>query len=143
MIENQKEITFEDDRSPLSKAYISNMVEDQEGNLWFDLFNEQGTDAGIYLYKTNNSWVRISYETPDIFTKNSINDILLDEERQILWVAVNGVGLMKYNITKRSWEVYTNENSNVPSVYVLQITKDKQGAIWAATFSGVIKLNSK
>ena len=46
----------------------------------------------------------------ELFTKNSINDFLLDEDKNILWIALNSVGLIKYDIFNDKWETYTNEN---------------------------------
>ena len=143
MIENEKTTKFTDKDSPLSKAYISQMVEDKQGNLWFDLYNSKGSDEGIYILRANGIWERIKYTNPDIFIKNSINYFLLDEEKNVLWIALNGIGILRYELENKKWEVYTNQNSNVPSVYVMKLAKDKDGAIWAATFAGVIKLNIK
>jgi ligand-binding sensor domain-containing protein len=67
----------------------------------------------------------------------------LDEENNILWIALNSVGLIRYDITNDKWETYTNQNSNIPSIHVMQITKDKNGIIWAATFAGIIKMNKE
>lgn len=143
MIENQKTTKFTDNKSPLSKAYISQMHEDRQGNLWFDLYNEKGSDAGIYVLKTNGIWEKITTKNPKMFSENSVNNFLLDEDKNILWITLNNVGILRYDILKKDWEIYTNENSNIPSVNIEKITKDKDGAIWAATYAGVIKLNIK
>jgi hypothetical protein len=142
-IENGKTIQLNDKKSPLSKAYISQMYEDKVGNLWFDLYNEEGTDAGIYLLKPNGIWERILDQNKKMFTKNSINNFLLDEEKNTIWISQNNVGILKYDILNKNLEIYTNENSDVPSVNIEKITKDKDGAIWAATYAGVIKTNIK
>lgn len=142
-IENGQTVQLNDKNSPLSKAYISQMYEDKIGNLWFDLYNEEGNVAGIYILKPNGSWERIIDENPKMFTENSINNFLLDEEKNTLWISQNNVGILKYNTLNKHLEIYTNENSNVPSVNIEKITKDKDGAIWAATYAGVIKTNIK
>jgi ligand-binding sensor domain-containing protein len=142
MIENGKTIQLNDKKSPLSKAFISQMYEDNKGNLWFDLFNEKGSDAGIYVLKQNGTWDRILDENLK-FVENSINNFLLDEDKNTIWISQNNVGILKYDILTKKLEIYTNENSNVPSVNIEKITKDKDGAIWAATYAGVIKTNIK
>ena len=58
-------------------------------------------------------------------------------------ISQNNVGILKYDILNKNLEIYTNENSDVPSVNIEKITKDKDGAIWAATYAGVIKTNIK
>jgi len=117
-IENGKTIQLNDKKSPLSKAFISQMFEDKKGNLWFDLYNEKGTDAGIYILKPNGIWERVIDKNPKIFTENCINNFLLDEEKNTLWISQNNVGILKYYIENKKLEIYTNENSNVPSVNI-------------------------
>ena len=130
-----------DKSSPLSKAIISKIYEDKKGNLWFDLYNDKSDDAGIYVLDPQGNWTRINHPNPKMFSENVINDFFLDEESNLLWVTVNGVGVLSYDLISKKWETYTNENSNVPSTYSERITKDKDGAIWIATYAGVIKLN--
>jgi len=144
-IEGKTTTKLIDKNSPLSKGSITQMYEDKVGNLWFDLYNynTKWIDAGIYVLKTNGSWERIIPQTPKMFSDNSINYFLLDEEKNCLWATLNNVGILKYDLEKKNWEIYTNENSNVPSVNIEKIAKDKNGAIWAATYAGVIKLDTK
>ena len=120
------------------------MYEDKSGNLWFDLYNDDDkSKAGMFILRTNGDWESLKPKNSELFTKNSINDFLLDEDKNILWIALNSVGLIKYDINNDKWETYTNENSNIPSIHVMQLTKDKNGTIWGATFAGLIKLNQK
>ncbi len=143
MIEKGKTILLNDKTSPLSRAYISKMQEDKLGNLWFSLYNEKGTAAGIYNYTPDGKWQRLWQEDEQMFSANSINDFFLDEEKCVLWLSQNNVGIIKYNISSKKTEIYTTENSSVPSVNVERIAKDKNGAIWAATYAGVIKTELK
>lgn len=143
VIDKDKILILNDPSSPLSKAYISKMYEDKKGNLWFSLYNEKGISAGIYILSTNGHWERILDQDQKMFTNNSINDFLLDEQTGTLWLSQNNVGILKYDINSKKLEVYTNENSNVPSVNIERITKDKDGTIWAATYAGMIKTKLK
>ena len=139
-IDNNETIEFNDSDSPLKEGAISQMYEDSKGNLWFDLYNDDDkSKAGMFILRTNGEWESIKPKNSDLFKENDINDFLLDEENNILWIALNSVGLIRYDIANDNWETYTNENSNVPSIHVMQITKDKNGIIWAATFAGIIK----
>ncbi len=45
------------------------------------------------------------------------------------------------DITNDNWEIHTPENSEVPSIHVLQLATDQNGTIWAATFAGKMKMN--
>jgi ligand-binding sensor domain-containing protein len=144
IIENNKTTTLFGKNSPLNKLSITKMNEDSKGNFWFDLkYGKVKTDAGIYVLRTNGTWERIINKNKKLFSENSINNFLLDEDKNILWLTLNNVGILRYDILKKDWEIYTNENSNVPSVNIEKITKDKHGAIWAATYAGVIRLNIK
>lgn len=107
-------------------------------NLWFSLYNDEGTTAGIYILSIGGKWERILADDPKMFTDNSINDFLLDEQTGTQWLNQNNVGIIKYIVDSKKLEVYTTENSNVPSINIERITKDKDGAIWAATYGGVI-----
>jgi len=141
VIENGKTMLLNDRSSPLSKAYINKMYEDTKGNMWFQLYKDQSNDAGIYVLDRHGKWTKIEYSDTKMFYENSINDFLLDEDKNELWLTLNGIGVLKYDLNEKKWEVYTNQNSNIPSIHAEQITKDKNGDIWVATYAGVVKLN--
>lgn len=67
----------------------------------------------------------------------------MDEDNQELWITVNGIGALCYYMESKQWEIYTNQNSNFPSIHAEQIAKDANGDIWIATYAGVVKLNRK
>lgn len=140
IIENGVTKLLNDKNSPLSKAYISKIYEDKKGNFWFDLYNDESDDAGIYVLDLLGKWTKISHPNPKMFSKNAINDFYFDEESNLLWITLNGVGVLCYDTILKKWETYTNENSNVPSIHCERITKDKDGSIWIATYAGIIKL---
>ena len=139
-IDKDKTIEFNESDSPLKEGSISQVFEDSQGNFWFDLYSKDKTKAGMWLLKPNGEWTSIRPKNSELFTKNDINDFLLDEENGVLWIALNSVGLIRYDIEDDKWETYTPENSEVPSIHVMKLAKDKNGIIWAATFAGVIKM---
>lgn len=140
IIENGVTKLLNDKNSPLSKAYISKIYEDKKGNYWFDLYNDKSDKAGIYVLDLQGKWTKISHPNSKMFSENAINDFYLDEESNLLWITLNGVGVLCYDTISKKWETYTNENSNVPSIHCERITKDKDGSIWIATYAGIIKL---
>lgn len=140
IIENGVTKLLNDINSPLSKAYISKIYEDKKGNFWFDLYNDKFDGAGIYVLDLQGKWTKISHPNPKMFSENAINDFYLDEESNLLWITLNGVGVLCYDTILKKWETYTNENSNVPSIHCERITKDKDGSIWIATYAGIITL---
>lgn len=138
VIDNGKTVLLNEESSPLSKAYISQMYEDKKGNLWFDLYNDKSTKhKGIYILE-GKKWTKIQLPK-NMPEDSSINEFLLDENSNELWLTVNGVGILLYNLDSKIWEIYTNANSNIPSIYAEQIAKDKDGATWIATYSGIVK----
>lgn len=145
IIDNGKTKLLDDKNSPLSKAFISKVFEDKKGNYWFSLYNDKNyKDKGIYILNTVNKWTKIDFpDNNKILDGTSINDFLLDEEHQELWITLNGVGVLCYYLETEKWEIYTNQNSNIPSIHAEQITKDGNGDIWIATYAGVVKLNRK
>jgi ligand-binding sensor domain-containing protein len=143
-IDNSVTVEFNTSDTPLKKGSISQMYEDRKGNLWFDLYNDDDKSyAGIFVLKNTGEWESIKPKNTELFNKNDINYFLLDEEKNILWIALNSVGLIKYDIKKDQWETYTPENSNIPSIHVMQLTKDHNGIIWAATFAGIVRINEE
>lgn len=139
VIENGTTKLLNDKKSPLSKAFISKVYEDKEENLWFDLYNDKSDEAGIYKLDTAGNWTRIVHPNSKMFRDNAINDFYLDEADQVLWLTLNGVGILNYDLKTKKWETYTNQNSNVPSIHSEKITKDRNGSIWVATYAGVVK----
>ncbi|WP_196889859.1 two-component regulator propeller domain-containing protein [Aureivirga sp. CE67] len=139
-IDKDKTIEFNESDSPLKEGSISQVFEDSKGNFWFDLYSKDKTKAGMWLLKPNGEWTSIRPKNSKLFSKNDINDFLLDEENGVLWIALNSVGLIRYDLESDKWEIYTPENSEVPSIHVMKLAKDKNGIIWAATFAGVIKM---
>jgi ligand-binding sensor domain-containing protein len=139
-IDKDQTIEFNESDSPLKEGSISQVYEDSKGNFWFDLYSKDKTKAGMWLLKPDGEWTSIRPKNSELFTENHINDFLIDEENRVLWIALNSVGLIRYDIENDKWETYTPENSEVPSIHVMKLAKDKNGIIWAATFAGVIKM---
>lgn len=140
-IDGDTTVKFNQPENPLSRASIFNMHEDSKGNFWISLYNDDDkSKGGMWLLKPTGEWTCIKPKHSDLFAKNDINDFLLEEEEGILWIALNAVGLIRYDIVRDKWEIYTPENSAVPSIHVMDLTKDKDGLIWASTFAGIIKM---
>ncbi|MEQ8903986.1 hypothetical protein [Ekhidna sp.] len=142
-IDDQEMIQLNDPEPPLSQAYISKGYEDASSNIWFSLYNDkEPTKAGVFVLKKSGEWMKILENQNDLFS-NAINDFVFDERTGTLWIAINKVGLVRYEIETKEFEIYTNENSELPSTYVMQLTLDGQGNIWAATFAGVARQITK
>jgi ligand-binding sensor domain-containing protein len=132
--------TFENSDSPLNTSFISQGHEDSSGNIWFSLYNEKDSlKGGMAIYKPDGSWELLTHPDQQIFGENTINHFAFDEESGSLWIAVNKIGIVKYDTKLKTWEVYTTQNSNLPSMHVMQLAVDATGEVWGATFAGIVK----
>lgn len=129
--------------SPLKDASITKVYEDKEGNLWFDVYCEDNP-YGLLKLDTLGTWSKINKDNSKL-PSNIINDFVIDEVNQIIWFGINQVGIVKYSLQENQWTYYTPENSNVPSVEVMDLGIDSEGNLWAATLAGVVymKKNNK
>lgn len=143
VIENGVTRVINEESSPLSKAFITKAAEDSKGNMWFSLYNDKSFEnEGLFKLENENKWSKINFpKSIKNLKRLSIGDFLIDEERNELWVIVNGVGILLYNLDSEKWQIYTNQNSNLISTSAERIHKDKHGDIWVATYGGVAKLN--
>jgi len=139
-VDGELTVVLDEPESPLSKAYITKMHEDVSGNLWFNLYSRNNPERGLWILTPGGDWISVNAKNPSLFKETSINDFLLDERSRVLWIALGGAGLARYDLDNEKWEIYTPENSNVPSTHVSQLTIDHDGVIWGATFAGVIRL---
>lgn len=143
LIEDGKTTIIGNDFPPLIAGSINKMYESSNGDLWFYTYDEEKRKAGLFILNSQGEWNDLLTKKSDLFLQNSINDFLVDEEKNIVWIAVQNVGLLKYDLTTNTWEIYTTENSAMPSTNIMNLTLDKNGILWAATFAGVIKMNKK
>ncbi|MEM6768884.1 MAG: two-component regulator propeller domain-containing protein, partial [Bacteroidota bacterium] len=122
-IESDTITYFHEDKGPLSHAFMKKMVEDATGNLWFSVYSEKEEECGMWKLDQAGNYTLIHPNDKDVYPSNSINDFFLDEENEDLWIAVHKVGLVKHELDTGKWEVYTTQNSNIPSTIVSGIAK--------------------
>lgn len=75
-----------------------------------------------------------------------VNDIEFSEKYvRSAWVATNGVGLVKLNLTDNSYERYPfgDEGGRVinPSNRTRDVLEDKDGIVWVSTFGGLVRFD--
>ncbi len=133
---NQTE-NFKSVKSPLSTAAISKGYEDKKGDIWFSLNEKFPQTKGFAKYSSNEEWTIISTENSKI-PRNDILDFVINEETNTIWFSINRVGISQFD--GKNWATFTPENSKVPSTYISQISLDKKGNLWCATFAGLLKI---
>ena len=127
---------LENTDSTLKSASISCAAEDNDNNIWFGLDNSDDK-GGIAVLSKNGDW-KIFNITNSNIPGNTILDIKIDNERNVIWMSIAGVGIVLYD--KKDWYAYTRNNSKVPSTNISKIELDKNGDLWGATSAGLLHI---
>lgn len=120
--------------------YATNIHEDSQGNVWVMFYGgDKDPDGGLQWLDTQGQWHEV--RCPDIkkWGSTMFSDFAVDEKHRQLWIAIYHTGLLLYDMDRDKWELYTPDNSALPHEYVSDITLDRDGTLWAATFGGFIK----
>lgn len=146
--ENGKATNFENTSTVLKGKCITSMAEDENGNLYFSLYEFERKEKG----KVNNDeGIAISYADGTIkqFTTensgmpfNHTNCVVYDKNEKVIWISTDRAGLIRYDL-KDGWENYHNENSDIPTSYISTMTLDEKGNLYLATRQGLVKIEEK
>jgi ligand-binding sensor domain-containing protein len=139
---------FEKSRSVLRGKCITSMDEDEEGNLYFSLFefNRKATKK-----VNNNEGIAIWYKDGTVkqFTTdnsgmpfNHTNCVLYDKKEKVLWISTDRAGLVRYDL-KDGWENYHSENSAIPTSHISTMAFDNKGVLYLATRQGLVRVERK
>jgi ligand-binding sensor domain-containing protein len=146
--ENGKATNFNNTNTVLKGKCLTSMDEDENGNLYFGLFeyerkvagqvnNDEGiailsVDGTIKQYTTTNSGIPF----------NHVTDVLYDNIEKVLWITTDRAGLARYDL-KGGWENYHSENSKIPTSYISSMAFDKNGNLYLATRQGLVRIQRK
>ncbi len=72
-------------------------------------------------------------------SESPVIDLLKD--KNTIWIAVYGVGLLKYEASNMKW--YTPKNSGLTSGFITNIFKDTKGKMWICTTNGVFMFHDE
>jgi ligand-binding sensor domain-containing protein len=146
--ENGKATNFENTSTLLKGKCITSMAEDENGNLYFSLYEFERKEKG----KVNNDeGIAISYANGIIkqFTTensgmpfNHTNCVVYDKNENVIWISTDRAGLIRYDL-KDGWENYHNENSDIPTSYISTMTLDEKGNLYLATRQGLVKIEKR
>lgn len=149
MIDNNGAITnFEKTSTILRGKTITSMDEDENGNLYFTLYefnpkdeesvnNDDGiairyADGSLKQFTTSNSGMPF----------NGTTCILYDKNEKVVWISTDRAGLVRYDL-KDGWENYHNENSDIPTSYISTMTFNDKGTLFLATRQGLVIVERK
>lgn len=146
--EDGKAVNFESNNTVLKGKCITSMDEDENGNLYFTLYEFNRKEKGQV---NNNEGIAIRYVDGSIkqFTSdnsgmpfNHTTCVLYDKFEKALWISTDRAGLVRYDL-KDGWENYHNQNSNLPTSYISTMALDEKGNLYLATRQGLVKIEKK
>jgi len=146
--ETGKAICFENTKTVLKGKCITSMDEDDEGNLYFSLYE---FDRKSKEKVNNNEGIAIRYKDGTIkqFTTansgmpyNHTNCVLFDRKEKVLWISTDRAGLVRFDL-KDGWENYHSDNSGIPTSYISTMAFDNSGTLYLATRQGLVKVERK
>ena len=111
---------------------LQDIDEDHEGNIWVS------TREGLYKYNTNNGEVKKFFDGVNIFTIYYSN--------KKLWIGTKTNGLNIMDLEDNSIKVYTHDTNNsksIPSNFIRDIIRSKDGSVWLATDQGLASFDEK
>jgi hypothetical protein len=120
-------INYSSGNSLLDGGFVSFVYRDGS-RIWMAEFNH-----GLFFHDQDNTWGSVTLPDYSIYG--------LYRKGNDLWVATKNAGIFRYNMITRSNTVYDINNA-LPGNYILRITGDSTGNIWAGTgFSGALKFD--
>ena len=141
MVENGRIEDFSDTDYSIKLRGITNVCEDDEGNLWFTFYsNSKLKEGGVAMYDTGGHWHEIVCPLVKDWGSIGFGDLVFDAKHKLLWFSPYHIGLLMYDFKNDYWELYTPENSVIPHSYIEDLTIDKEGLLWGATFGGFFKM---
>lgn len=146
--EHNKATNFENTKTFLKGKCITSMDEDENGNLYFSLYEFNRRDEKKV---NNNEGILVRY-TDGMFRQfttdnsgmpfNHAKCVLYDQKEKILWISTDRAGLVRFDL-KDGWENYHNGNSEIPTAYISEMKFDKQGNLYLATRQGLVRIERK
>ena len=122
-------------RSQSSNLLFTDMTEDADGNLWIACLND-----GLYCYNAEKNIIR-KFTAKDSFSSTLPTSLYFDREQNKMWVGTFETGLYIYDLNKKKFSHFLQDTKNpghIHSSLINDITKDKKGMIWIATYAGGI-----
>lgn len=115
------------------------LKEDSKGNIWV------GTNgAGVNVLKDKKVIVQFTPHpngpNEEPLPINGYTRAFAEDRKGNMWIGSHGAGLAMYNTATRTFNVFTRENSQLPSDKIEALLCDSHGNIWAGTYGGGLSL---
>jgi hypothetical protein len=148
MIDKKQNVTdFNGLKTPLNNMCITNIQEDEHGNMYFSLYAAKKAPAddieeeGIAVMSSGGHWEHYNDKNSGM-PANHVNAILYDKFEHCLWVGTRLAGLVRFDL-KEGWENYHNNNSTLPGYDISQIVQDSKGVLYVSTANGLVMFTKK
>lgn len=138
--EHKQFLNFDPDPNSIEDESIYALCEDGAGRLWLGT-----TNNGLYNIVLNGrnlkSVKHYSYNAldPSGLNNNTINDIMIDEKQDVLWITTNG-GLNRMDLSSGLFDHIT-EKDGLPTNFVMTMLQDNLGRVWMTTTNGISRYN--
>lgn len=122
---------------PMNGMFISDILEDKNGNIWFTTYN-----LGIVRYNPDTKEIkrfRHDAKDPNSLCYDRITCIFEDSKHR-LWFASEDGGFCRYNETNDTFTRITTKQG-LPSNVVYKILEDDNQHFWLSTSNGLVNFN--
>lgn len=121
----------------ISAAFISDILEDKNGYIWFTTYNK-----GVFRYNQKNEEIkefRYNQNNPNTICFDRITCVFEDSEKR-LWFASEDGGFCRYNENDETFTRITTKQG-LPSNVVYKIIEDNNKHFWLSTNNGLVDFN--
>ncbi|MCP4692732.1 MAG: response regulator, partial [Desulfobacterales bacterium] len=132
----------EKDPGGVSSNDILAIDADKRGDLWIG-----SNGAGLNKYdRVQGSFIHYRHDPADSNTPggDTIYDLAVDRERDILWIAAYMAGLDKFDIARETFTHYSHDEANPDSLnsnWVTSLFVDSGGAVWIGAEPGLSRFD--
>ena len=127
---NDKFIKIETDL--FNDKIIQDISEDHNGVIWIS------TDAGLYRYNPQEEKIEKFNDPQNIINDKNILTIYYSNNK--LWLGTKTCGLIIMDLNDysiKSYQYNLDDNTSIPSNFIIDILRAKDGSIWLATDQGL------
>lgn len=134
LIDNNESIKFTYVNQELSKQWVSSMIQDQEGFMWF------ATQDGLYRYDGNKFLsFRYNPQNNNSLPANWVR-VVTQDQNGIFWLGTQGEGLVRFDQKKNTFKkIRSNKPNGIQSIIVYNIFITSANAIWVVGDDGVYR----
>ena len=125
-------VVYNTSNSEIADNNLGPIAIDHQGNIWIGTHSK-----GLQKFDGGNWVLYDPYENPT-FPQGLINRIVVDNHNNV-WVSavgygldLKGIGLYKWDGMR--WIHYTNDNSGLPSNYIVDLGVDNNDNLWILTY---------